>query len=397
MKNLLFTALCLLFAGGQPVNSQNDNLVLNPGFEQLQPGSRFPVCSYTPSNLVFDKTLAEWSTFAGMTPDLIIWEADQYGDCRFPLPRSGKHALGLITYLPGTDLGRNEDFHELVQGKLRFPLQPGQPYRVSFFIQQSDSMAIDHLRTLYGEKQDVRPTAAGNFGIWFLYNPLRYLPKHDAEPQILFKEPITTQHGEWLEISAVFVPDRPFLYFAVGNFFRDKDTPTTLADGDEIEQHNLATTGFAEKKKRVAYYLIDDFSVMPVEIKKLPPVTANTIANDLKSKKTYTFKNVHFETGKWDLLPASIPELDALAAFLTQNPSVKMEIGGHTDNVGSESDNLVLSENRAAAVRNYLIDKGIGEQRLTFKGYGESLPVATNDTQEGRQQNRRVECKITAQ
>lgn len=374
--------------------SQHGNLVLNPGFEQLQPGSNIPNCSYAASTRVFNNAADKWTTWNGMTPDLILWKPDSYGDCRFPKPHSGSNMLGLITYLPGTDLGRLHDFHEAVQGTLRFPLTPGQPYQVEFFIQQADSVAMDHIRTLYGEKQQVHPVAAGNLGICFLFRPMQWFQAGELEPQILFKDPIVTRQGEWLKLSAVFVPDRSFLYFAVGNFFKDKNTPTTLKNNEEIEQFNLATTGFAEKKKRVAYYLLDNFSVIPVEIKKTSPAISTAIAKDLRAKKSYTFKNVNFESSKWGLQPEALPELDALVDFLKKNPLVEVEIGGHTDSDGSNADNQVLSEKRAEAVYRYLVSKGIASSRLTFKGYGENSPVAPNNTEEGRLENRRVECKI---
>ncbi len=386
---LLFIVLLFL---SKNLIAQDANLVLNPGFEQLQRGSNFPICSYTPNSQLFNKSIAEWTTFGGMTPDLIIWKPDNYGDCILSKPHSGDNAVGMITYLPGTDLGKIYDFHECVQGKLKFPLVPGQEYAVEFYIQQADSMAINHIRTLYGVKQDVRPTAAGNLGICFLYNPVRWFSPDDMKPQILFKDPIVTQHGEWVKMSATFVPDRSFLYFVVGNFFKHKNTPTTLENSDEIEQFNLSTTGFAEKKKRVAYYLFDDFSVTPVP--KSKPTPAASISTELKKKKSYTFKNVNFETGKWDLLPEALPELDGLVDFLKKNPTVKVEIGGHTDNVGSDEDNQILSERRAESVYNYLISNKINPERLSFKGYGETTPITTNDTPEGRLQNRRVECKV---
>lgn len=73
---------------------------------------------------------------------------------------------------------------------------------------------------------------------------------------------------------------------------------------------------------------------------------------------------------------------------------LKVEIGGHTDNVGDDSSNQVLSDNRAKAVRDWLIENGIAADRLTHKGYGETEPIASNDTEEGRAQNRRTELKI---
>ena len=80
--------------------------------------------------------------------------------------------------------------------------------------------------------------------------------------------------------------------------------------------------------------------------------------------------------------------------MLTKNPTLKIELGGHTDNVGRPEANQRLSEQRAKAVYDYLINKGIPSNRLSYKGYGETQPVATNDTDEGRRENRRTEIKV---
>lgn len=114
----------------------------------------------------------------------------------------------------------------------------------------------------------------------------------------------------------------------------------------------------------------------------------------IKSGKTVVLKNIFFETNKFDLKQKSEVELDKLFTFLTNNSTLNIEIGGHTDNVGSTEDNQLLSQNRAKSVADYLISKGIDAARLSYKGYGESMPIATNDTEEGRAQNRRTEFKI---
>ena len=102
-------------------------------------------------------------------------------------------------------------------------------------------------------------------------------------------------------------------------------------------------------------------------------------------------KNVEFETGKWDILPRFVPELDKLVKLLNAYPDATYMIAGHTDNVGKDADNQLLSENRAKAVVTYVVGKGIKAERLEAKGFGEAQPKATNDTAEGRQRNRRVE------
>ncbi|HVZ39746.1 MAG TPA: OmpA family protein [Candidatus Kapabacteria bacterium] len=105
--------------------------------------------------------------------------------------------------------------------------------------------------------------------------------------------------------------------------------------------------------------------------------------------------NLFFDLGKATLRTESFPELNRVADLLKGTPAMEVEIQGHTDNIGTEATNQTLSENRAEAVAVYLAAHGIDRGRLTVKGYGASKPIASNDTGEGRQQNRRVEFTIT--
>jgi len=104
--------------------------------------------------------------------------------------------------------------------------------------------------------------------------------------------------------------------------------------------------------------------------------------------------NIYFETGKAILRPVSHQALDQVQRFLENNPGMKLEISGHTDNTGSLRINQRLSRDRARAVVDYLVERGIAEDMLVYQGYADTQPVATNDTAEGREQNRRVEFKV---
>lgn len=104
--------------------------------------------------------------------------------------------------------------------------------------------------------------------------------------------------------------------------------------------------------------------------------------------------NIYFETGKAVLAPESNEALDQVLRFLENNPKMKLEISGHTDNTGSIRINQRLSRDRAKSVVSYLTGKGIPEEQLVFEGYADTQPVAENDTPEGREQNRRVEFKV---
>ena len=105
--------------------------------------------------------------------------------------------------------------------------------------------------------------------------------------------------------------------------------------------------------------------------------------------------NIFFETNKYDLLPESKTELQQLIIFLRENPTISIEIGGHTDNIGEDESNLILSKNRAKTVYEYLIINKIPLKNLSFKGYGEGQPISDNTTDQGRKNNRRTEFKIT--
>ena len=109
---------------------------------------------------------------------------------------------------------------------------------------------------------------------------------------------------------------------------------------------------------------------------------------------TIVLKNIFFETGKFELQNESKSELNKLVTLLNDNPNLKIQIDGHTDNVGQEKDNLLLSTNRAKAVVGYLLNKSINVQRLTYKGFGSSKAVANNATEQGKALNRRTALSI---
>jgi outer membrane protein OmpA-like peptidoglycan-associated protein/tetratricopeptide (TPR) repeat protein len=114
----------------------------------------------------------------------------------------------------------------------------------------------------------------------------------------------------------------------------------------------------------------------------------------IEANASIVLKNIFFDFNKYDLKPASQIELEEVIRLLNENPQVSIQINGYTDNVGKEADNLLLSENRAKSVVNYLKSKGIDAKRLFFKGYGDEQPVSGNDTEEDRGKNRRTELKI---
>lgn len=141
-----------------------------------------------------------------------------------------------------------------------------------------------------------------------------------------------------------------------------------------------------------------DFSFNNIEI----PIVdgASEIVQPLRIKlvisyiRGFTLNHVYFDVNKWDIRHDAHATLNKLYTSLAKKPSMIIEIAGHTDNVGKDESNLRLSQKRADAIRNYLIKKGINENRILAKGYGEHQPHQPNDKEQGRASNRRIEVKV---
>lgn len=180
----------------------------------------------------------------------------------------------------------------------------------------------------------------------------------------------------------------------------DLSTQQTISKVQTDEQGNYLITlpigkdyAFSVNRKGYLFYS-DNFSLSrespdSVYQKNIPlqPIEINA---------SVVLKNIFFESNKYALNPQSQAELDKVVQLLADNPTVKIQISGYTDNVGKPADNLVLSNNRAKAVIAYFSSRGIAAQRLSYKGFGETMPLENNSTEEGRATNRRTELKIVA-
>lgn len=124
------------------------------------------------------------------------------------------------------------------------------------------------------------------------------------------------------------------------------------------------------------------------------PFLKDVALNPVKPGEKIILRNIFFATDSYELVDKSVAELTKLVEFLDNNSGLKIEISGHTDNIGTSEYNIELSKNRAKSVFNYLISHGINKDRLSYKGYGETEPISTNKTKEGRAENRRTEIKI---
>jgi len=146
-------------------------------------------------------------------------------------------------------------------------------------------------------------------------------------------------------------------------------------------------------KKDQKHFEVDS-TVYVKKQSKIPVITTPVITAEVAKIFNEALQGIQFETNKDVIKPSSFYILDKVVSVMKNNPSYKLEINGHTDNQGSASSNLILSQKRSEAVKQYLISKGVSKNRLFPKGFGITQPIADNNTPEGRAINRRVEFKV---
>lgn len=175
---------------------------------------------------------------------------------------------------------------------------------------------------------------------------------------------------------------------------RSQIVATTISDGTGSYQIPLPLVkNYGVELNAHDYLFLLDVVSMPANISGRE-IIKNFSMTKLEVGVKVILKNIYFETGKATLKDESFVELDKVLKFLQENTELKIEISGHTDNVGSLKANTNLSEARAKAVVQYFVSKGIPAERLVYKGYAFNQPISPNNTPEGRQMNRRVEFKI---
>ncbi len=258
------------------------------------------------------------------------------------------------------------NFLEYIETKLTDTLTKDQEYLVEFYI----SMA------------EISFGAVKEFGVLFTNKTIWGLTTRGIsdKPQVDFINPKGYKSKtKWTKFSAVYKAGGNESVLILGHFNYDP----------------------ADNKRRLfSHYYIDDVSVTPVKSKDDSVVGMQAEATALKAfspklGETITLQNIFFTTNKSELLPESFLELDKLVQYLNDAPNTSIKISGHTDNTGDEGQNKMLSEARAKAVADYLILNKIDQLRIMYTGYGSSKPIASNNTGEGKQLNRRVEFVIS--
>jgi OmpA-OmpF porin, OOP family len=376
------------------------NLVKNPSFENLT--NQVKPCSYSFGD-EFNNSVKDWKSSKYVTTDILYFDSLQAGKC-LPKPRSGNMIAGFIAYHPHQDSGYPYDYHEFLQGELQKPLQIGKEYTFEYWLYTDDFLGENHFRQVLGDKsKSIISLFCNNIGVKFLPNSIDVNQNWRAAlaetPTPYVTKKIILNTNGWQQIQFLITPTENCRYFYIGNFDTDANTETNLppARSRMIDSMNTTTPislkkskTFWERKKRIAYYCIDDVSLREGNFIAKAAIEAPIFA----PKSTYTFQHLTFYVGSADLVENSTKELDLLFIFLEKNASQKINIQGHTDDVGNATFNQNLSIQRAMSVKKYLTAKGVAPNRISIEGFGSLRPIVTNDTAANRAKNRRVEVLI---
>ncbi len=340
------------------VNTPN-NLIQNGDFEMssmnMEPGHTSQI------KPISDRYANYWGS-SNETPDIFKTAGNCYGGYRV--------------------FGVN---YEVLRNQLKSPLIAGKKYCLQFQLKlkRENQFSVNGVSVCVSEKlyQIKNSDEAKQVGIVMQTHPDISLCLRD----------------NWMTISGSFVATGNEKYLYIGNFTESKEF--------RIDKLDKRGSDYADE----IYYYIDDVvlieekenSICPCnvsgcELKKeeiTTPELSQTFTN-IEVGKVLILNNIQFNTNESILLESSYSTLDSVYYMLEQHPNMKIEITGHTDNKGNASANLTLSENRAFTVVMYLVDKGIDQSRLTYKGKGQTSPIDDNNTEQGRFNNRRVEFKI---
>jgi outer membrane protein OmpA-like peptidoglycan-associated protein len=301
------------------------------------------------------------------------------------LPHDGEGYCGIYC--------SKNDYREYLQTRLRRKLRAGDSIRLTFFVSLSEQStgAVATLGGLF-TKEDIYDTVRSillHKEYETLSDDIFQVIATTYTPQVMNPPDVPlTDTRNWQCVTGIFVADGGEQYITLGNF-------NTAERSGYVEPDSLV------RLLPGSYYYIDDVFVECLNCE--PPIAddLNVDSNYLTQEQptfsvgsTFVLKDIFFEFDKSTILQQSFFELMRLITLLNTYPDMQIEVGGHTDSKGSDSYNQRLSESRAKAVADYLISKGISERRLQYRGYGKSKPIDTNETEEGRARNRRVEFKI---
>jgi OmpA-OmpF porin, OOP family len=295
-----------------------------------------------------------------------------------PIPNDTSAYRGAHTGQCYAGLRFQKKYKEFLQVKLAEPLRRGQKYQLEYWI-RFGFWSNAWLRSL-----------GAYFSKGGYQGPLNTSARNVVDT-VFRRDSLSLIKLQWIKVTGIYIADGGEKFITIGNF--------AMNIQKDMARINVFKMGFKE-----AYYFIDDISLKWIKPNDEIPtewvgsfINDTTKALDLKKEikvgEKIPLPNITFEKGHSYITPQSYAELNRLAQFLFKHPEIVIQINGHSDNTGGKFKNQKISEQRARMVFEYLISKGV-QNKMSFKGFGSDFPVATNDSEEGKAKNRRVEFEI---
>ena len=349
----------------------SQNLVQNPSFENTKRCSEIIGA--------FDHNVINWTSPTFGTTDL--FNSCAKGQVGIPNNYNGLQQAKDGDKYAGFYLHSDDNYREYIQVELSKKLEKGKKYKVEFFVSLAENsdfaiknidylLSANELNTSIFREMSERQLKKNNidsFKIYTIKNNRYYDNK-----------------SSWTMISSEFTAQGNEKYITIGNFLKNSKTEKLLVSN--------------KNRNNMSYYYIDLVSLQDANWKENKPkeTVIKTKKDDITItlNKDYTFQNVIFDFNSWELSKDAKIEINTVYNYLIENQNTKIIISGHTDNVGDREFNQTLSEKRAKSVSEYFINLGLNKSRISFVGYGSEKPIKTNETENGRKINRRVEFKI---
>lgn len=352
MRTFVLALICFLLSN----NLSSQNLIPNGSFELVKKPIDEKI---TGSRAGFDNKLYSWYCPTNVSPDIYLPHPnnDNFPDhFRLPNAKEGEHFIGLVMEYPYNVC---KTYREYVQVQLKDTLEIGTTYIAEFWVSP--------------RRNDVY-----TLGVFFSQDKLvndkcSMLLK---KPQLSYKDSL--KRWEWKKLSFEITPSEPYTHITVGNFAESYDMKDRYCFFDDFRLRKKGTSIAIKREINV------EKSKKPIT-DPLPTKTKTPVLETV-----FNASNIQFEHGKYDLLSSSFLELDQLIFYLEEHPTLKLMLEGHTDNSGNAKANQELSTNRVKSVLAYMTKKGITPDRIRYKSHGATQPIASNDTEEGRELNRRV-------
>ena len=333
-----------------PILLFSQNLVPNPSFEDHKKTD----FRWSGTHVKFNNAIELWNSPTQGSPDVLLHHNKDKlvpprprVDMKPHFARTGVSMVGLKTYGCA-----NNNLHckEYLQVKLKETVAAGDSCYYEYWVDAlASGIKVNRLGIAVSETEIMKPTV-------FALLKTEYHYENDTM--------LTAAPNVWEKISGSFIAPTDINYLLIGSFVADAETQTEVPEGGVD----------------FSYYMIDDVFLQNFTRPAVP--------------EKYVLEHIYFAYNEARLLPASVPELDKLVKKLQEKPKQRIRLTGHTSDEGAEDYNLTLSVRRAAAVAAYLRKNGIAQERIDYTGHGSTTPLVTNDTEENREKNRRVEAEF---